>query len=191
MEIKRINYPLLEILLIIIFGQFATGAPILEIENSTKLSNTYENKVKLSTDYDSTMSESQIRSIELPSIELPSIELPSINITSFDLSSIKFEDVKIVLIVIGIIGILVILYCMPVIITTIIRAIGFGIVGIAKGSYAAAVMASYGGYVFIKSLCAVLQSAGALGIVKFKELFILLGRVSMIFLRTIFCCSQK
>ncbi|CAG8464083.1 1338_t:CDS:1 [Acaulospora morrowiae] len=183
------KYPVLAIFLVVIFGQFTTGAPIPEIELSMELSNTRENQVILSTEHDSSISEYQLSSIELPSIEPPSIEIPSIELPSFEFPSFKFEDVNIVLIVIGIIGILVILwFTIPAIITAIIHAIGFGVTGIAKGSYAAALMASYSGHVFVRSLCAILQSVGVLGISGFKGLFILIGKLLMLFLRTIFCC---
>ncbi|GBB83407.1 hypothetical protein RclHR1_10130002 [Rhizophagus clarus] len=52
----------------------------------------------------------------------------------------------------------------PSLITFLINLIGFGVTGIAKGSYAALFMANYAGNVAVGSACAILQSAGALGV---------------------------
>jgi len=66
--------------------------------------------------------------------------------------------------VIGItIGIVIFGFC-PCLITGLIHLIGFGAPGIIKGSYAAVIMASYGGMVAVQSACAILQSVGALGV---------------------------
>ena len=46
----------------------------------------------------------------------------------------------------------------------VLGAIGFGAGGIAAGSSATAIMASYGGVVAKGSICALLQSAGAAGV---------------------------
>ncbi|KAG0225804.1 hypothetical protein BGX31_007496, partial [Mortierella sp. GBA43] len=46
----------------------------------------------------------------------------------------------------------------------LVGALGFGIGGITAGSPAAALMASYEGYVTVGSLCAILQSIGAVGL---------------------------
>ncbi|KAG0000492.1 hypothetical protein BGZ65_004318 [Modicella reniformis] len=52
----------------------------------------------------------------------------------------------------------------PIAITGIIALVGFGAAGVAVGTPAAALMASYGGAVGAGSACAVLQSIGAAGL---------------------------
>ncbi|KAG0206511.1 hypothetical protein BGX31_002764, partial [Mortierella sp. GBA43] len=52
----------------------------------------------------------------------------------------------------------------PVVLQLIVGALGFGAGGIAGGTPAAALMASYGGHVTVGSLCAGLQSIGAAGL---------------------------
>lgn len=53
---------------------------------------------------------------------------------------------------------------LPVAIPVVIGAAGFGAGGIVAGSWAASLMASYGGTVVAGSACAVLQSVGAAGV---------------------------
>ncbi|KAG0014594.1 hypothetical protein BGZ81_000364, partial [Podila clonocystis] len=45
-----------------------------------------------------------------------------------------------------------------------VKALGFTAQGILAGSEAAVIMASYGGFVTVKSICAILQSIGAAGL---------------------------
>ncbi|KAJ3004763.1 hypothetical protein HKX48_001047 [Thoreauomyces humboldtii] len=52
----------------------------------------------------------------------------------------------------------------PVAVTLAVPALGFGAAGIAAGSWAAGFMGGYGGAVGAGSLCAFLQSAGAVGL---------------------------
>ncbi|KAI9104669.1 hypothetical protein DFS34DRAFT_589790 [Phlyctochytrium arcticum] len=52
----------------------------------------------------------------------------------------------------------------PVLATAAISAAGFGAAGIVAGTPAAALMSTYGGAVATGSLCATLQSAGAVGL---------------------------
>lgn len=52
----------------------------------------------------------------------------------------------------------------PFAIKAIVVALGFGAAGITAGSWAAGFMASYGGFVWAGSLCAILQSIGAVGL---------------------------
>ncbi|KAG9285880.1 hypothetical protein G9A89_013305 [Geosiphon pyriformis] len=54
------------------------------------------------------------------------------------------------------------LICPPLVVAGV-QAIGFGSAGIASGSWAAAIMSSYGGAVTSGSACAILQSIGAAG----------------------------
>ncbi|KAL2628934.1 hypothetical protein R1flu_013620 [Riccia fluitans] len=51
----------------------------------------------------------------------------------------------------------------PVAVPAVVACLGFGAAGIAVGSWAAGFMASYGGSVAAGSICAILQSIGALG----------------------------
>ncbi|PKY25597.1 hypothetical protein RhiirB3_440614 [Rhizophagus irregularis] len=53
----------------------------------------------------------------------------------------------------------------------------FGVGGIIKGSYAAMIMAGYSGKVAVNSACAVLQSAGELGVKGFGGLIKLFLRL--------------
>jgi hypothetical protein len=81
---------------------------------------------------------------------------------------------------IGAIVIIVLIFvciCMPFLITWLIRAIGFAVGGIVKGSYAAIIMASQGGKVTFNSACAILQSAGELGVKGFGGLIKLILRL--------------
>lgn len=73
-------------------------------------------------------------------------------------------------IVIAVLAVLIIFGIMPLLITILIRLIGFGVKGIVKGSYAAMIMAKYSGKVTVDSACAVLQSAGELGVKGFGGL---------------------
>ncbi|EXX76896.1 uncharacterized protein OCT59_002017 [Rhizophagus irregularis] len=88
-----------------------------------------------------------------------------------------------VAIIIGaiIIAVLAVLMIFPPLITGLIRCIGFGVGGIVKGSCAAMIMASRSGKVAVNSACAVLQSAGELGVKGF-------GGLIKLFLRLIKCC---
>ncbi|KAF9914249.1 hypothetical protein BX616_008658 [Lobosporangium transversale] len=52
----------------------------------------------------------------------------------------------------------------PPLAVAIITGIGFGAGGIASGTLAAEIMASYGGFVTAGSTCAILQSIGAAGL---------------------------
>ncbi|RUS32401.1 hypothetical protein BC938DRAFT_475505 [Jimgerdemannia flammicorona] len=47
------------------------------------------------------------------------------------------------------------------VVSFVVHAIGFGVGGIVKGSCAALIMAYYGGYVAVGSICAILQHIGA------------------------------
>ncbi|CAB4427548.1 unnamed protein product [Rhizophagus irregularis] len=80
-------------------------------------------------------------------------------------------------IVIAVLAVLIIFGIMPLLITVLIRLIGFGVGGIIKGSYAAMIMAGYSGKVAVNSACAVLQSAGELGIKGFGGLIKLFLRL--------------
>ncbi|CAJ0645901.1 10796_t:CDS:2 [Entrophospora sp. SA101] len=75
----------------------------------------------------------------------------------------EFNFGIIIEIVIGI-GIFILICLFPTILVGIIRAIGFGVKGIIKGTWAAKCMAAHCGYVVAGSLCSVLQSIGAKGI---------------------------
>ncbi|CAB4481576.1 hypothetical protein RhiirA5_358433 [Rhizophagus irregularis] len=80
-------------------------------------------------------------------------------------------------IVIAVLAVLIIFGIMPLLITVLIRLIGFGVGGIIKGSYAAMIMAGYSGKVAVNSACAVLQSAGELGVKGFGGLIKLFLRL--------------
>ena len=62
----------------------------------------------------------------------------------------------------------------PLIEIVVIQALGFGVGGIAAGSYAASYMSTYGGFAAAGSICAVLQSAGSvwLSIAMANSLFV-------------------
>ena len=95
------------------------------------------------------------------------------------------ENTK-VIIGVGIVFLVIVCLC-PSIFVGIIHCIGFGVAGIGKGTYAAALMASYGGYVLAKSLCAILQSVGAVGL-NFLSFLKLLLNLVVLFFRWICCC---
>lgn len=81
-------------------------------------------------------------------------------------------------IVIAVLAVLIIFGIMPLLITVLIHLIGFGVDGIVKGSYAAMIMARYSGKVTVNSACAVLQSAGGLGVKGFGGLIKLFLRLT-------------
>ncbi|GES72628.1 interferon alpha-inducible protein 27-like protein 1 [Rhizophagus clarus] len=86
-------------------------------------------------------------------------EFPAENtITEFVKNHVALTIGAIVIFVLLISGVI------PSLITFLINLIGFGVTGIAKGSYAALFMANYAGNVAVGSACAILQSAGALGV---------------------------
>ncbi|GES72627.1 hypothetical protein GLOIN_2v1574152 [Rhizophagus clarus] len=72
------------------------------------------------------------------------------------------------------------------IVTLLIRLVGFGVGGIVKGSLAALIMASYAGQVAVGSACALLQSAGALGVAGLGGLIDLLFRLFQLMIFCIF-----
>jgi len=79
---------------------------------------------------------------------------------------------------IGIIIMVVFIIFAPHIVTGLLRLIGFGINGIVENSLAAIFMASYYGRVAVGSACAILQSAGAMGVKGFLELIKIFFKLS-------------
>jgi hypothetical protein len=92
------------------------------------------------------------------------------------------NHVTITIVAIAIIALIILGICMPPLIIGFIHLLGFGVGGIVRGSYAAVFMASYAGKVAVDSACAILQSAGELGVKGFGGLIKLILKLSYLLL---------